>query len=98
MVILSNMDKYFDISDKEVSNLDSFLSNSLPVYMIPKHTPVDNNNVGQFVDSNLKQYLVEKLDKLKPLTSEIVPMDPIYMAVGFGVQNTTDTIFTQKYS
>lgn len=91
-----NKDSRISLSQLQFSTSCNF--NNIYVYMIPKHTPVDNNNIGQFVDSNLKQYLVEKLDKLKPLTSEIVPMDPIYMAVGFGVQNTTDTIFTQQYS
>lgn len=72
--------------------------NNIYVYMVPKYTPVDSNNNGKYVDSNLKQYMVSKLNDLKPLTSEIIPMDPVYIATGFGIQLPTDTIFTSEYS
>ena len=72
--------------------------NNIYIYMVPKFTPVNDDNVGLYVDSNIKQYIVSKMDDVKPFTSEIVPMDPIYMAVGFGVQNITDTIFNNEVS
>lgn len=72
--------------------------NNIYAYMVPKFTPVLNDNTLTYIDSNLKQYIVSKMDDVKPLTTEIVPMDPVYIAVGFGVQNITDTIFTNEFS
>lgn len=91
-----NKDSRIALNQLQFSTSCNF--NNIYVYLVPKFTPVDSNNIGQYVDSNLKQYLVSKLDSLKPLTSEIIPMDPIYMAVGLGVQNVGDTVFNQTYS
>lgn len=90
-----NLDSRISFNQIHFSTSCNF--NNVYVYMVPKHTPV-TNNIGSFVDSNLKQYIVTQLEQDKPLTSEIVPMDPVYMAVGFGVQNVDDTIFTAEYS
>ena len=91
-----NLDSRIAFNQVQFSTSCNF--NNVYVYMVPKYTPVNDNNVVSYVDSNLKQYIVTRMENDKPLTTEIVPMDPVYMAVGFAVQNIEDTIFTEPYS
>ena len=91
-----NLDSRISYNQVQFSTSCNF--NNIYVYMVPKYTPVTDKNTGLFVDSNLKQYIVTKMENVKPITSEIVPMDPVYMAVGFAVQVPGDSIFTDPYS
>ena len=91
-----NLDSRIAFNQVQFSTSCNF--NNVYVYMVPRYTPVNDKNIGSYIDSNLKQYIVTQMEDVKPLTCEIIPMDPIYMAVGFAVQNIGDTIFTDLYS
>lgn len=72
--------------------------NNVYVFMTPKFEPVTDQNVSQYVDTALKQHIVTQMENSKPLTTEIIPSDPVYIAISPGVRNPMDGLFTQQFT
>lgn len=59
--------------------------NNVYVVLLPLINTIIDGKVPNYVNVNLKQYIVNKLNVSKNITHNIVPTDPIYKAVSFGI-------------
>jgi hypothetical protein len=71
----------------QVTFADSCDFNNLYVYVVPK---LQNNNFSttlrnNFLNTGLKDKIINTIQNLKMATTEIVMMDPVYIAVSLGV-------------
>lgn len=91
---LSKPNEDFRVLLNQVTFQTSCSFNNVYVVMLPLINTIIDGKVPNYVNSNLKQYVKNKLDKQKDITHNIIPVDPIYKAVSFGIlrQNTTDII------
>ena len=64
--------------------------NNLYVYMVPK------NELQQYLTPPQKEIIVNGLMDHKTLTSNIVPMDPVYMIIDFYIKKTGEIIQPQN--
>lgn len=77
----------------QVTFADSCDFNNIYVYGVPK---LQNNNVNStklrnnFLGTGLKDSIIDSLQNVKMTTSEIVMMDPVYVAVGIGVASNEE--------
>ena len=64
--------------------------NNVYVYVLPKATKLLTNNYINYLTPAQKQLIISTVNDKKTLTSEVVVMDPVYLAVtvGVGVGNT----------
>jgi hypothetical protein len=60
--------------------------NNLYVYMVPK------NKMQQYLTPPQKEIIVNALEENKTLTSQIIPMDPVYVYIDFYLQKAGETI------
>ena len=65
----------------QVNFADSCDFNNINVFVVPKFTPVQ--------DKAFKNLLVEQTQDRKMLSNTVVPRDPIYMAFGLGMSNSS---------
>jgi len=64
--------------------------NNVYVYVLPKATKLLTNNYVNYLTPAQKQLIISTINNKKTLTSEVVVMDPVYLAIttGVGVENT----------
>jgi len=77
----------------QVTFADSCDFNNLYIYIVPK---IQNNSINSstirnnFLNTGLKDKIITQLQNLKMATSELIIMDPVYIAVTLGVASTTE--------
>lgn len=59
--------------------------NNVYVVLLPLINTIINDKIPNYVNTNLKQYIVEGLNSYKDIAHNIAPIDPIYKAVSFGI-------------
>jgi len=70
----------------QVTFADSCDFNNIYVYLVPKILKTNNLPVNtNFLSTGLKTLIVDALQNIKMTTSEVIPMDPVYVAMGIGV-------------
>lgn len=75
----------------QVTFADSCDFNNIYVYVVPKFLQVENNLLkNQFAGTGLKDLIVDKTQPVKLTTTEVVIMDPVYIAVGIGVASNEE--------
>lgn len=70
----------------QVGYSDSTMFNNVYVFCVPKQQPVSNECVPNYVNSTQKQLIVNECNSLKDITHNVVPSDPVYKAISFGLQ------------
>jgi hypothetical protein len=60
--------------------------NNVYLYLVP------NNNTQNYINSSQKEYIINELQDIKVLTSELVTVDPVYMNFDFYVNNDMPSI------
>ena len=77
----------------QITFADSCDFNNIYVYAVPK---LQNNNINStklrnnFLNTGLKDKIINTLQSVKMTTSEVVLMDPVYVAVGLGVASNEE--------
>lgn len=77
----------------QVTFADSCDFNNLYIYAVPK---LQNNNIysttlrNNYLNTGLKDKIINTLQAIKMATVELVMMDPVYVAVSIGVGNTDE--------
>ena len=62
------------------------------VYIFAKPTITSTEDYNAFVSPALKQMMINSMSEIKLMSSEIVIVDPVYMAISIGINDlTTDT-------
>ena len=61
--------------------------NNVYLVLVPLINTIIENKVPNYVNTNLKQYIINRLEKNKNITHNLVPTDPVYKAVSFGILN-----------
>lgn len=59
--------------------------NNIYITLLPLINTIINGKVPNYVNENLKQYIVEQMVSRKDMVHNIAPIDPIYKAVSFGI-------------
>ena len=62
--------------------------NNLYIYMVPK------NSNQEYLTPSQKEFILEGLNPVKTITTQIIPADPIYMYIDFYLKNPTSPITT----
>lgn len=73
----------------QVNFADSCDFNNINVFVVPKFTPVQDKAYPPFLSNSFKNLLVEQTQDRKMLSNTVVPRDPIYMAFGLGMSNSS---------
>jgi hypothetical protein len=60
--------------------------NNVYLYLVP------NNNTQNYITASQKEYIINEIQDIKVLTSELITVDPVYMNFDFYVNNGTPTI------
>jgi hypothetical protein len=83
-----NLDSRILFNQVNFSNSCNF--NNINVYCIPKTPQSDKTAFNNYLNIGLKNKIKEDLDRLKPITSEIVFQDPVFVSVGLGVSTSEE--------
>lgn len=76
-------------------------TNNVYVYLVPKIKTVDSNNNLFFLSQSQKSEIINNIELIKMLNMDIIPQDPVYIAVSVGVNfngenvSSTDTDYSQ---
>ena len=70
--------------------------NNIYVYVSPSNGAINSNGEFIFVPEAQKQNIINTLSELTPTTSNIVIMDPVYMAFAIGMGFSTDDIINNS--
>ena len=62
------------------------------VYVFAKPTISTTEDYTAFVSPSLKQLIINSLDKLKLINTEVIVCDPIYMAIDIGINDLTTEV------
>lgn len=75
----------------QVNFADSCDFNNIYIYLVPKIQKTDSTLVNNnFLSVGLKTFIENKVRPYKMTTSEIIIMDPVYVAVGLGVASNSE--------
>ena len=73
----------------QVNFADSCDFNNINVFAVPKFTTTEDESYPPFLSNSFKNLIVEQTQDRKMLSNTVVPRDPIYMAFGLGMSNST---------
>ena len=73
----------------QVNFADSCDFNNINVFIVPKFTTTQDRAYPPFLSNSFKNLLVEQTRERKMLSNTVVPRDPIYMAFGLGMSNSS---------
>jgi len=67
--------------------------NNIYIYAVPRINLITSLTTRvSYLNNTQKQFIIDKLNPYKISTSEIVPTDPVYVEVSFGLGNVGETI------
>jgi hypothetical protein len=89
---LTNPGVDYRVLYNQMAFADACNFNNVYVYVLPKATKLLTNNYINYLTPSQKQLIVSTVNDKKTLTSEVVIMDPVYLAVTTGVGVGTTTI------
>lgn len=69
----------------QVTFQSSCAFNNIYLVLLPLVNTIIEDKIPNYVNSNLKQYIIEQISSIKDLAHSIAPIDPIYKAVSFGI-------------
>jgi len=71
----------------QVKFADSCNFNDIYIYLLPKtYTNNSLTSNSAYLNSSVKRSIINDLNKVKMATMEPIPMDPVYVAVSFGIK------------
>tara|TARA_R100000152_G_C6778967_1_gene210132 strand:+ start:559 stop:2394 length:1836 start_codon:yes stop_codon:yes gene_type:complete len=73
----------------QVNFADACDFNNINVFVVPKFTMTQDGSYPPFLSESFKNLLVESTIERKMLSNTVVPRDPIYMAFGLGMSNSS---------
>tara|TARA_R110002110_G_scaffold240613_1_gene456832 strand:- start:836 stop:2671 length:1836 start_codon:yes stop_codon:yes gene_type:complete len=73
----------------QVNFADACDFNNINVFIVPKFTTTQDREYPPFLSNSFKNLLVEQTRDRKMLSNTVVPRDPIYMAFGLGMSNSS---------
>tara|TARA_R100000315_G_C5233810_1_gene144884 strand:+ start:529 stop:2364 length:1836 start_codon:yes stop_codon:yes gene_type:complete len=73
----------------QVNFADSCDFNNINVFAVPKFTTTEDESYPPFLSNSFKNLIVEQTQDRKMLSNTVVPRDPIYMAFGLGMSNSS---------
>ena len=74
----------------QVNFADACDFNNINVFVVPKFTITEDKTYPPFLSNSFKNYIVTQTQDRKMLSNTVVPRDPIYMAFGLGIGDTTN--------
>lgn len=101
--ISGHLKYYFDLGVEKPSTVSRLMLNQVRfssscnfnntyIYAVPRVDLVTSLTTRvSYLNTAQKQFIVDKLNPYKISTSEIVPTDPVYVEVGFGLNNIGET-------
>lgn len=89
---LSNANSVSRILYNQTVFADSCNFNNMYIFIKPKIYAATISDYNRFLPAPLKQLILNEFESLKEPTVEPIIMDPVYMAVGFGINNPTDVV------
>lgn len=95
------MKYFYDIGLKQINDdsrvllnqitfADACDFNNIYLFVVPRNFVVDNS-IPQPLSTNLKQFIVNNMNSLKMQNVEIVPSDPVYVAIDLAVAAADET-------
>lgn len=69
--------------------------NNMYLFLKPKIYESTTSDYNRYVSTSLKQLIVNGLSELKIPNIELIPMDPVYVAVGFGINRPEEDVSHQ---
>ena len=76
----------------QVNYADSCDFNNVNVFCVPKFTILNDGDYPEFLTNSFKALIKEITKDKKIISNEVVPRDPIYMAVDIGYSNDSQSI------
>ena len=73
----------------QVNFADACDFNNINVFAVPKFTLAQDESYPPFLSNSFKNLLIEQTNERKILSNTVVPRDPIYMAFGLGMSNSS---------
>ena len=73
----------------QVNFADACDFNNINVFVVPKFTMAQDRSYPPFLSNSFKNLLVQQTQDRKMLSNTVVPRDPIYMAFGLGMSNSS---------
>ena len=73
----------------QVNFADACDFNNINVFAVPKFTTTEDESYPPFLSNSFKNLIVEQTQDRKMLSNTVVPRDPIYMAFGLGMSNSS---------
>ena len=73
----------------QVNFADACDFNNINVFVVPKFTMTQDESYPPFLSESFKNLLVESTLERKMISNTVVPRDPIYMAFGLGMSNSS---------
>ena len=73
----------------QINFADTCDFNNINVFVVPKFTMTQDRAYPPFLSNSFKNLLVEQTQDRKMLSNTVVPRDPIYMAFGLGMSNSS---------
>ena len=64
--------------------------NNINIFVTPKFIISEDNSYPPYVSNSFKNLILDLTKDKKMISNEVIPRDPIYMAYGLGVNNSTD--------
>ncbi len=74
----------------QVNFADACDFNNINVFVAPKFTITEDESYPPFLSNSFKNYIVTQTQERKMLSNTVVPRDPIYMAFGLGIGDTSN--------
>lgn len=81
----------------QVSFQTSCSFNNVYLVLLPLINTIIDDKIPNFVNENLKQYIIDSLEQYKDITHNITPIDPIYKAVSFGMIRSTNNAYPSDF-
>jgi hypothetical protein len=75
----------------QVNFADSCDFNNVNIFCVPKYNLTKDGEYPPFLSNTFKNLLVSVTEDKKMISNEVVPRDPVYIAIDLGFGNTTPT-------
>jgi hypothetical protein len=71
--------------------------NNIYIILLPLINTIIEDKIPNYVNTALKQYVTEGLESYKDMAHCLVPIDPIYKAVSFGINRTSNNTLPEHF-
>lgn len=72
--------------------------NNIYIALLPLISTIIEDKIPNYINTNLKQYIVDQLTAYKDIAHNIAPIDPIYKAVSFGIIRDNDNTLPEHFN